>query len=278
MITIRYINKSDDRNEISNIYERSWKSAYKKIIPKSYLDSIPEGNWAKKVDNPDWATLVCLEDDKIIGTCSFCESRFPEFFPGYGEIISMYFLPGYTRKGYGTLLMKRVLEEMKNFGFNQIFLWVLEENTRAIAFYEKMGFLRESKRRTDVIGGKEVSEISYRINLLWDEKKMLEMVKVYRAIVEKSERQVVAHFDELILSVSFGAYHSPEQHFVAYVFRTEADLREARSSGLAEKIRDYHRKVLRENGYPSSGIKNCRFASQEACDRDWNGNWFYYFK
>ena len=278
MITIRYINKSDDRNEISNIYERSWKSAYKGIIPKSYLDSIPKGRWAKKVDNPDWATLVCLEDDKIIGTCSFCESRFPECFPGYGEIISMYFLPGYTRKGYGSLLMKRVLEEMKGFGFNQIFLWVLEENTRAIAFYEKMGFLKDGKSRTDIIGGKEVREVSYRINLLWDEKKQLEMVKVYRAIVNKSEKQVVAHFDELIKSISFGAYLAPENYFVSYVFKTDAELKQAKSSGLTERINEYHWKVLRENGYPSSGLKNCRFASQEACDREWNGNWFYYYK
>ena len=278
MITIRYVDENDDRYEISNIYEQSWKSAYKGILSKKYLDSIPKGRWAENIDNPGWFTLVCLEDDKIIGTCSFCESRFPEYYPRYGEIISMYFLPGYTRKGYGSLLMKRVLDEMREFGFKQVFLWVLEENKPAIAFYEKMDFLRAPKRRTDNIGGRTVHEISYWYNLVEDEKKKQEMIQKRRAIVEKSEKEVVARFNELERSISFGAYLAPENYFVSYVFKTEAILKRAKNTGLTEKINEYHRKILRDNGYPSEGIKNCRFASQEACDREWNGNWFYYYK
>ena len=37
---IRYIDKNDDPFEISDIYEQSWKYAYKGIIPQEYLDSI----------------------------------------------------------------------------------------------------------------------------------------------------------------------------------------------------------------------------------------------
>lgn len=40
---IRTINNADDRNAISQIYEESWKYAYKGIIPQSYLNSIPKG-------------------------------------------------------------------------------------------------------------------------------------------------------------------------------------------------------------------------------------------
>ena len=78
MIKIRRITPGDSRLEISNIYEQSWKSAYKGIVPQEYLDSIQQGRWASKVNNPLWTTLVCELDGKLIGTSSVCRSRFEE--------------------------------------------------------------------------------------------------------------------------------------------------------------------------------------------------------
>ena len=49
---IRLMNDRDDRDAISQIYEESWKFAYKGLIPQDYLDGIPKGNWAKAVDTP----------------------------------------------------------------------------------------------------------------------------------------------------------------------------------------------------------------------------------
>lgn len=40
---IRLINEKDDRAAISRVYEESWKSAYKNIIPQDYLESIKKG-------------------------------------------------------------------------------------------------------------------------------------------------------------------------------------------------------------------------------------------
>lgn len=48
---IRFVNENDSRDEISRVYEESWKSAYKDIIPKSYLDSIPKGQWITSLDD-----------------------------------------------------------------------------------------------------------------------------------------------------------------------------------------------------------------------------------
>ncbi len=48
---IRKMNQTDSREEISNIYEQSWKYAYKGIIPQAYLDSIPKGQWCGAFDN-----------------------------------------------------------------------------------------------------------------------------------------------------------------------------------------------------------------------------------
>lgn len=160
---IRYIAPADDRMAISRIYEESWKYAYKGIIPQDYLDSIPEGHWAAHLDNADMKTLVCMDDDRFVGTSSFCKSRFGRLV-GWGEVVSIYLLPDYMGKGYGRFLLDAAISELKNMGHRDVFLWVLEENTRARRFYEKAGFLRTDDSMTQTIGDKDLLEIRYVFN------------------------------------------------------------------------------------------------------------------
>lgn len=159
-IKTRKINQADSREEISNIYEQSWKYAYKGIIPQDFLDRIPSGQWCKAFDNPERYTLVMLDDDKIIGTSSYCKSRYDDY-KDWGEIISIYFLPEYMGKGYGRQLIEKVINELKAMGFETIFLWVLEDNYRARHFYEKCGFKNSGKYYDDNIGGKQLRELQY---------------------------------------------------------------------------------------------------------------------
>lgn len=140
-IEIRYIKDTDDRFAISRIYEESWRFAYKDIVPKSYLDSIPSGKWAAHLDNTDMHTLVALENNKLMGTASYCKS--------------------YMGQGYGTKLLKVVVDELAKLGYHDIFLWVLEANTRARVFYEKAGFIFSNKFLVDNIGGQELREVQY---------------------------------------------------------------------------------------------------------------------
>lgn len=157
---IRYITPVDDRMAISKVYEESWKYAYKGIVPQDYLDSIPEGGWATGLGDPKRKTLVYTDKGRIIGTSSFCESRFDKF-SGQGEIISIYLLPEYMGKGYGKNLLEEVVEELKRLGYQNIFLWVLEDNIRARRFYEKQGFSLTEDFLDDNIGGKKLREVRY---------------------------------------------------------------------------------------------------------------------
>ena len=157
---IRLINDGDDRKAVSRIYEESWKFAYKDLIPQDYLDSLPAGNWAGVVDNPGWRTLLMLDGDQIIGTSSYCASRFAKW-KGYGEIISLYFLPQYIGKGYGKDLLWAVVDKLAEMGYRDILLWALEENEQAKRFYEKNGFTASGAYLDDQIGGKYLREIQY---------------------------------------------------------------------------------------------------------------------
>ena len=160
---IRHFNQNDDPFEISNVYENSWKYAYKNILPKEYLDSIPRGQWANATKKAGMNSLVMLENDVIIGTASFCKSRWKPY-RDYGEIVSIYFLPEYMGKGYGSLLLGQCIAELKQCGFDKVLLWVLEENDRARKFYEKNGFICSEIFMNGNIGGKDVREVLYVIH------------------------------------------------------------------------------------------------------------------
>lgn len=157
---IRYITSEDDLLEISNIYEKSWKYAYRNIIPQDFLDSIPAGRWADKVIAEGIYSLVLTKGSVPVGTASFCRSRWQEY-SGCGEIISIYLLPEYIGKGCGGPLLRACLEELKKLGFERILLWVLEDNHRARKFYEKCGFTFSGDCQTEQIGGKALRELMY---------------------------------------------------------------------------------------------------------------------
>ena len=160
LVEIRYITPADDIMAISRIYEESWKYTYKGLIPQDYLESIPEGRWVANLENSNWSTLVCVDNGRIEGTSSFCESRFSQF-SGWAKIISIYLLPDYMGRGIGKALFDSVIVELKKMGYRNIFLGVLEENLRARKFYEKEGFIMTDAYLDDNIGGKDVREIRY---------------------------------------------------------------------------------------------------------------------
>ena len=157
---IRKINESDDLNEISSIYEKSWKWAYKGIIPQDFLDGIAEGKWINHLKKHEMTSFVTVADGRLIGTSSICPSRF-ECFSGMGEIVSIYFLPEFAGMGYGSLLLEAICDELRETGYNKAFLWVLEDNVRARRFYEKNGFVCTDEVLNDNIGGKPLKEIAY---------------------------------------------------------------------------------------------------------------------
>lgn len=157
---IRKIKKSDDINAIGKIYEKSWKFAYNGIIPKDYFDSVSGDKWLPHFENKSMNSLVLIENKQFIGTSSYCKSRSKEF-NDFGEIVSIYLLPEHMGKGYGKLLFEATLNELIKLGYKNVFLWVLEENTRARRFYEKQKFKLSDKSNYVNIGSKNLKEVAY---------------------------------------------------------------------------------------------------------------------
>lgn len=161
---IRPLNENDDRYAISRIYEESWKYAYKGIIPFSYLEEISRGRWVKILESPGFYSLIMFDGDKPIGTLCYCHSRYEDM-ANYGEIVSIYFLPEYTGKGFGGLLMDAGIKALAKAGYKDVYLWALEKNVIAKDFYEKYGFYKSGEVLYINIGGKDLKEIQYIYNI-----------------------------------------------------------------------------------------------------------------
>ena len=164
IMEVRRMTQEDDLSEISNIYEESWRYAYRDIVPQSFLDSIPKGRWSGRIIREGFYNLILTHNNRPVGTACYCRSRW-EKYSDYGEIATIYLLPEYIGKGNGASLLKKCIDELKILGYDKILLWVLEDNHAARHFYEKHGFVCSEEFMDDNIGGKTLREVMYTLEL-----------------------------------------------------------------------------------------------------------------
>jgi RimJ/RimL family protein N-acetyltransferase len=89
--------------------------------------------------------LVALAGGEVVGWCDVRR----EFFPSRAHrgTLGMGLLPEWRGRGLGRRLLEATLAEARRWGFKRIELDVYADNERAIALYEKAGFVREGLLR-----------------------------------------------------------------------------------------------------------------------------------
>ena len=93
-------------------------------------------------------TLIALDDAKVVGFVSYGDFR--DLDKRESEIIALYVLKSYYGKGVGQQLMQAAFAVLD--GYQEIILWFLEDNKRAIAFYEKMGLVFDGQEKVIDLG------------------------------------------------------------------------------------------------------------------------------
>ena len=146
----------EDAYDRSACHVSSWRSAYKGIVPDEYLNDLSVEKGAEKfrqtnLNNPDFLYYCATYDNKIIGNLVIGKSR-EEDKPDAGEICGIYLIEEFWGKGYGKTMMDYAIDKLKCMGYNEIILWVLEENDRARRFYEKCNFVFDGTKREIEIG------------------------------------------------------------------------------------------------------------------------------
>lgn len=133
------VKKMETEEEIRGkayVHWKSWQEAYPGLVSAEYLEKLSLEKCEQIAFSWPENTLVAKEGDRVLGFVSYGE-RGGEA-PGVGEIFALYVLAERYGTGLGHRLMEAALEQLRD--YSEVRLWVLQENRRAIRFYEKWGF------------------------------------------------------------------------------------------------------------------------------------------
>jgi RimJ/RimL family protein N-acetyltransferase len=156
---------AEDTGIVGRITSLSWQAAYRGIVPDEQLSRITPEFRAERFLHvlpllPDAEFYVALVDGEPVGTWSLQRCRDDDAQECH-EIGIFYFLPEYWGRGCAQAAMAFSLDRLRALNAAAVVLWVFEENLRARAFYEKMGFAPDGGRKAITIG-RELIEIRYR--------------------------------------------------------------------------------------------------------------------
>lgn len=162
---------SADAKGIAKVHVDSWQTTYANIVPKEFLNGLTyerrEQLWRSNIPNGG-VYVAETEQKEIIGFSSGGEKRKDEY-PGYtGELYAIYILKENQRNGLGKLLVKSIVEELKQQNISTMIVKVLEDND-SFLFYEAIGGKKIDT--VDIqISGKKLNERVYG----WDDISNLE--------------------------------------------------------------------------------------------------------
>lgn len=132
-----------DVDGIALAHVEAWKTAYREILPASYLASLARESrksvWQEILNRtaPAEFTFIAEADDRIIGFATGGPERTGD--PDYvGELYAIYLLEPFQRRSIGSELFCRGVETLRRLGLNSLKVWVLKENP-CRSFYERHG-------------------------------------------------------------------------------------------------------------------------------------------
>ena len=97
----------DDAAGIADVHVRSWRAAYRDILPAAYLDGMSDirhaAMWADVLDQPDriGVTLIAEAEKNCIIGFADCSRERGTTARDQGEITALYVVPDWQRRGVG---------------------------------------------------------------------------------------------------------------------------------------------------------------------------------
>jgi ribosomal protein S18 acetylase RimI-like enzyme len=133
-----------DSERVAWLHADSWRRHYRGAYSDAFLDGDVEADrravWARRLQDPDVASATIIAEQSAESLVGFVHVVFEDD-PRWGALIdNIHVAVGCQRGGVGTRLMaaaaEAVIERRASGG---LYLWVLERNVAAQAFYEARG-------------------------------------------------------------------------------------------------------------------------------------------
>lgn len=151
-----------DAKGIAKVHVDSWKTTYANIIPDEYLNTLSyeerEQLWKNNISLGN-VYVAENKEGKIVGFSSGGKERSERYKNFNGELYAIYILKKYQGQGLGKLLVKPIIDELKNSEVYSMLVLVLEDNDSRY-FYEALGGKKIDVIEV-VISGKKLNELVY---------------------------------------------------------------------------------------------------------------------
>ncbi|CAB3755080.1 GCN5 family acetyltransferase [Burkholderia sp. MSh2] len=154
-----------DAPAIAAIHVASWQATYAGIMPAPFLSGLSverrTAAWRGALDAGRPRVALACTQDGIAGWIAYGPTRDADKDRGWGEIEAIYLHPSHCGQGIGAALVDHACRSLRDMGHGWASLWVLAENRRARAFYEREGFIAEDDIKTFEIDGSPIEEVRY---------------------------------------------------------------------------------------------------------------------
>lgn len=157
-----------DAEAIAAVHVLGWQQGYAGLLPESYLAAldVPSAIWSERLVHAPArsAVFVAGMGGRTVGFAGVgpaLEAEQPES-TELGHLYTLYVLSDHWGTGVGHRLHAAALAALRAEGFSEAMLWVLADNRRAIAFYERQGWQAEDVWREELLGGFSARERRYR--------------------------------------------------------------------------------------------------------------------
>ena len=154
VITVKQMETPEEIEGKSLVHWQTWREAYDDLLPPEFQETMTLEKCRFFSQKYPENTLIAMDGKKVVGFISY--GNFRDEAIQAGEIIALYVLKDYYGKGVSEQLMHAALVALDH--FSEIYLWVLKDNKRAIAFYQKIGFTVDGPEKILELG-KSVKEL-----------------------------------------------------------------------------------------------------------------------
>jgi len=150
MVNIRLAVPSD-ASDIAEILMRSWEAAYGNIIPTDFIEkknAMRAEQFKRAITEENNTYYILQKDDKTAGYMRVVNVLSDNVFASeISDLEQIYLHPDYYRQGIGTRAMDFAYNTALSSGKTVMIVWVLAENTAAIKFYKKCGFIADGEEK-----------------------------------------------------------------------------------------------------------------------------------
>ena len=153
-IIIKTMETPEEIEGKSLVHWQTWREAYDDLLPAEFQETMTIERCRFFSQKYPENTLIAMDGKKVVRFISY--GNFRDEAIQAGEIIALYVLKDYYGKGVSEQLIHTAFVALDH--FSEIYLWVLKDNKRAIAFYQKMGFTFDGQEKVLDLG-KPVKEL-----------------------------------------------------------------------------------------------------------------------